>query len=894
METFVTPLIHGTMEEDWVYAYWVLHDCLWAVECAISQRILDLRRQSGVLGSDQISIDTDEILEQLWHTRTSLVISIFHVTGPMVPNQALLDSLAITLLSWDDDLDSFLSRQDSLLQLQRAPTQPSPNRAHNYSKHVSDLSPYHEAAVTSFASWLSDRKSDYEQFSMKRTGITASNMQDIVKDWVVKIATPNTETLSKNGEAGNLPVFIVDCPKLHAISKKSLEHKLRWCDRFALESVQGNSPIIHWKEGIPCPSCTGGEKIKSARLIEPFQILAAALESSQPADHCPSQYSAGDSGSYDAASTSHSTSDTGSIVPSLTSNSGISLNQTSHGERTSDSDIQKPSFLQPPMYTESPVSPTTYDPFHSHSIGSSIESPVSPIHESLNVPIVLPIASRLSIDLPIPVRTPSIRSKAEAESASMPAELPSGSFQNMFKPTNSVRSTPSFSKLKSSRTMRIGSSFRRKSSTKELEHQTPLPKEPCFAFSSAGHSLLLWEKGGHYLVRFDVPSNDASAIQGCRYEVAGIEAVAAGNHKCAIVVATGLSTRRLVIFNGIDVKAEAEIDLDLNGKPGETCLTISRNDKFAAISLNEEILVFALDGGSIKRLTFHHEINIFEMRAGYAHRRTIPVGRVASNDTASVLNGTEGSGAGWFGGQGRGLSSQEKAEEEQRQTAIISRKINFSSDSRTLVVATQLSSHCIYIDAWDCTKDPITAISDLSRSFRMPPWTLNDGDLTSVFYNSAKEIAHVTAFLAKEYPLLVPIPGHDNLQNETYSTKIVQAAQSPTGESFTVVNAMTEIIQFEYTARGTLSPRKLKKASSKISQGVFKPGAIALAMPVENVLQMFWVKDGKCMLRSVKIGSVEQSHDHDIRPHYDRLMSLKTKPVIARAPSLLIPELDGT
>ena len=91
-----------------------------------------------------------------------------------------------------------------------------------------------------------------------------------------------------------------------------------------------------------------------------------------------------------------------------------------------------------------------------------------------------------------------------------------------------------------------------------------------------------------------------------------------------------------------------------------------------------------------------------------------------------------------------------------------------------------------------------------------------------------------------------------------------------------------------------LSPRKLKKASSKISQGVFKPGAIALAMPLENVLQIFWVKDGKCMLRNVKIGASEQFKDYDIRPHYDRLMSLKTKPVIARAPSLMIPELDAT
>ncbi|KAF9731818.1 hypothetical protein PMIN03_008876 [Paraphaeosphaeria minitans] len=893
VETFVTSLIHGTMEEDWMDAYWVLHDCLWAVECAVTQRFVDLRRQTGVLGSNQPSVDTDEILEQLWHTRTSLVISIFHVTGPMQPTPALLESLAVTLLDWDEDLENFLSRQDSLFQQQRAPTRTGTKRAHNYGRHISELSPYFEAAMTSFADWLPSRQSGYEQFSIRKTGASSNDMQEMVKDWIVKMAAPNAESVSKKQEAAALPVYIVDCPKLHVIRKKLLEDKLRWCDKWAYEAVQGNSPIVNWKEGIACPSCTGGEKIKLARLIEPFQLLATALDTpTWRDDFSLSQYSVGDSGSYDAASGSHSTSDTGSIVPSLTSNSGMSVSQPSHASRPSDPDIQIVPPLQPPRYTESPVSPTTYNPLllRSHSVESAIEYPVSPLNESLNIPIALPIASRLSVDLPIPVCTNNIDENiAEAESASMPSELSSG--RNIFTPTSSVRSTPSFSKMKSSsRTIRIGNSFRRKTSTKEKE-TTPLPKEPCFAFSAAGHSLLLWEKGAGHLLRFDVPSNDAAGIQGCKYEVAGIEAAAAGNHKCAIVAAAGL-TRKLTIFNSINIRSEAEVDLDLPGRVGELCLAVSRNDKFAAVSLNDRIMIFSLENGVAKQLAFHHQINVYEMSGGAIHRRTIPVGRTASDDTASTLN--DFTGPGWFGGQGKGLSSRERAEEQQRQTVIISRKVYFSTDSKSLVVATQLGDHCIYVDVWDCTTEPVTTVTEHSRSFKMPPWTLNDGDLTSVFYDSARRAALVTAFLGKEYPLLIPFPGHENLQNETYSTKILQAAQSPTGETFIVMNAMTEIIQFEYTTKGMLSPRKLKKASSKISQGVFKPGAIALAMPLESVLQIFWVKDGKCMLRSVKIGAAEQFKDYDLRPHYDRLMSLKTKPVIARAPSLMIPELDAT
>ena len=246
----------------------------------------------------------------------------------------------------------------------------------------------------------------------------------------------------------------------------------------------------------------------------------------------------------------------------------------------------------------------------------------------------------------------------------MPPELPSA--RVAFTPTNSVRSTPSLTKLKSSsRAMRLGNSFRRKSSsTKESDSQPPLPKEPCFVFSSAGHSLLLWGKGSNYLIRFDVPSNDASAIQGCRYDVNGIVSAAAGNHKCAVVMAVDSSTRKLVIFNGIDVKPKAEIELDLSGRPGDLCLSVSRDDKLVALSLNDEVMVYSVAGSRIRRLNFHHQIKIHETREGVTHDRTIPIGRATSGDTIFTLKDVGRPEPGWFGSQGRGL------EGESRRTAM--------------------------------------------------------------------------------------------------------------------------------------------------------------------------------------------------------------------------------
>ncbi|KAF2463644.1 uncharacterized protein BDR25DRAFT_319849 [Lindgomyces ingoldianus] len=886
-EMFITSLIHGTMEEDWIDAYWVLFDCLWAVESALTQRYVDLRRQSGVVGSHQFVIDTDETLEQLYQTRTSLIISIFHVTGPMTPTPHLLDSLSITLLDWNEDFDSFLSRQDSLLQQGPSP-RPTASRVFSYGRNVLETSPYFEAALKSFSEWLSNRKSGYEQFSIRRTGVTANDLEEMAREWITRMTSLNVETHTRDLEGTLLPLYIVNCPKLHVIPRKHLEYKLRWCDKWAYEE---NSPIVNWKEGVSCPSCSSGEKIKYARLIEPFQHLANALETFHFDDYGLSQYSVGDSGSYDAASasgTSHTvSSEAESVAISLPSQSTMpacNLSQVSSLSESKDIPEQSPS--QPPGYLESPVSPAAFTPLSRRSPpGSSfIEYPVSPLNESLNVPI--PISSRMSMDLPIPVNALNIPESipetvsAQSDISSLRLNTPS---------TDSMMSGGSIAKVKpTSRTVRIANSIRRRPTTKEKE-AFPLPKDPSFVFSTSGHSLLLWGKCADNLIRFDIPSNDTSAIQGCKYEVGGIEAAASGNHKCAIIAAAGLQKHKLLIFDGINLNPEFETEIEVSGRIGEICLAVSRNDKFVATSMNDQILIYRLEDG-IKLMAFHHQIQVYELRGGVSHRRTINVGRTKSDESVTEQLKTD---TGWFGEHLKGLSSKEVAEEQQRQSAIVSRKIYFSTDSKRLVVATQLGDHCVYVDVWDCEREPVSTISEHSRSFKLPPWTLNDGDLTSVFYDTMRRSAIVTAFLGKEYPLLLPFPGYDSLQNEQYSTKVVHAAQSPSGTTFTVANAMTEIIQFEYTAKGGLSPRKLKKASSKISTSVFKPGTIALAMPLENCLQCFWLKDGKCMLRTVKIGSGETFKEYDIRPHYNRLMSLKNKPVIARAPTLRIPELDA-
>jgi hypothetical protein len=129
----------------------------------------------------------------------------------------------------------------------------------------------------------------------------------------------------------------------------------------------------------------------------------------------------------------------------------------------------------------------------------------------------------------------------------------------------------------------------------------------------------------------------------------------------------------------------------------------------------------------------------------------------------------------------------------------------------------------------------------------------------------------VTAFLGKEYPVLIPIPGCECLDPEEKSPKILHAAQFPSGSRFAIVNSMTEIHVYNYKPNGTLNNRKLKKACSKLPSLSFKLGYMMLSIPQENTLLVFWIKDSKLMLRRVKIDD-ETYSDYDVRPDYEYLV----------------------
>lgn len=112
---------------------------------------------------------------------------------------------------------------------------PEPSRSTSYARRISEISVFLERGQRSFLEWLSHRRTGYEQISIARTSVTPNDLQEIVREWLVKTSAANVEILTRDLEGPLLPVYVVDCPNLHTIPKKLLEYKLRWVDKWAFE-----------------------------------------------------------------------------------------------------------------------------------------------------------------------------------------------------------------------------------------------------------------------------------------------------------------------------------------------------------------------------------------------------------------------------------------------------------------------------------------------------------------------------------------------------------------------------------------------------------------------------------------------------------------------------------
>ncbi|RLL94937.1 hypothetical protein CFD26_104547 [Aspergillus turcosus] len=385
-----------------------------------------------------------------------------------------------------------------------------------------------------------------------------------------------------------------------------------------------------------------------------------------------------------------------------------------------------------------------------------------------------------------------------------------------------------------------GASLFRKASTKQK-----LPRQPRSCFSTTGRTLLLWGAGTSWVMRFELSTAEGQRSKCHRYDVSGVQYAAAGDKRCAVIAAVG-EHLELLIFDSTGTIADAYLTIETglqNQSIPPICMTMSRNDRFLAFTIREEVRVYEVGVGAIRR---------------------VPLGE--HFDQYPLLGEEQPSGAATVSRDGQ------YANHQPRLKALIERKIQFSVDAKHLVVATHLGDHCAYVDVWGWNAGQWIITPDKSRSFKLPSWTANDGDLTCVFYDSFHFAVIMTAFLGRESPLLVSL-ADPNIVSDPLSIKIVHAAQSPSGTRFVMANGAGEMYMCECKANTVLTPYPLKKASTKISLAAFKPGNLTLSFPQENEILAFWVKDGKLSLRAIRYSEgTETINDFDLRPDFDRLV----------------------
>ncbi|RAH83668.1 hypothetical protein BO86DRAFT_31517 [Aspergillus japonicus CBS 114.51] len=411
-----------------------------------------------------------------------------------------------------------------------------------------------------------------------------------------------------------------------------------------------------------------------------------------------------------------------------------------------------------------------------------------------------------------------------------------------------------------------GTSLFRRNSSKGQQ----LPRQPRFCFSATGSCLLFWGAGSNWVMRFELGQGEGKKPKSHKYDIPGVQQAAAGDQRCAVIASVGQHYELLVFENDSDIpEAYLTIETDHQSLP-ISCMVMSRNDRYVAFTLRDQVRVYEICTRTIQRVSLGSGMD-----------------RVSDLGNRSLMGSFSG--------------AKESGFEAQRQEAVIERKLQFSADGKHFVIATHLGDHYAYVDVWNCTFQQWNIVPDSSKSFKLPSWTTNDGDLTGVYYDSSHHAVLLTAFFGKEYPLSFSMTDN-KITNDPFSTRIVHAAQSPSGSRFIIANGMCDIYLCDAKASGGINRSRLKKASYKMNPAVFRPGQLALAFPQEYEMLAFWVKTGKLMLRTVRMqGGIESVSDYDLRPDYDRLVV--ERPPVAdfqtqrRRHSLLshelVAEIDG-
>ena len=120
-----------------------------------------------------------------------------------------------------------------------------------------------------------------------------------------------------------------------------------------------------------------------------------------------------------------------------------------------------------------------------------------------------------------------------------------------------------------------------------------------------------------------------------------------------------------------------------------TCMVMSRNDRYVAFTLQDQVRVYEICTRTIQRVSLGSGM---DRSSDFGHR--------------SVMGASPNA---------KGTAYQGK-----RQEAIIERKLQFSPDGKHFAIATHLGDHYAYVDVWNCTFQQWSIVPDKSKSFKLP------------------------------------------------------------------------------------------------------------------------------------------------------------------------------
>jgi hypothetical protein len=161
---------------------------------------------------------------------------------------------------------------------------------------------------------------------------------------------------------------------------------------------------------------------------------------------------------------------------------------------------------------------------------------------------------------------------------------------------------------------------------------------------------------------------------------------------------TMLQTRRLFSYEGANALPDATTIIEESSRSfPPVSISVSRNDKYVAFTLNDQVRAYRLGMHNIRRIHISGQMETYELPNHFIQNSTIK------------LDGK------------KALSHKDAEQEAHRQNAVIERKLAFSVDGEKLIIATHLADHHVYLDVWDCTAEPWTIKPEHSRSFKLPP-----------------------------------------------------------------------------------------------------------------------------------------------------------------------------